>query len=120
MNQIALVKQQVRLNEWADQIRDRVQSGMTVSEWCEAHDICIKTYYYRLKKVRAHMLSELPDDQMPSDQNGVTFRKLEVKAPSNRYQPAVIVHLDRAVLEVPEGISRNTMEAVLGALKSTC
>lgn len=119
MNQIALVKQQVRLNEWADQIRDRTQSGMTVTDWCDAHGICTKTYYYRLKKVRMHMLQELPPDQM-SDQNAVSFRKLEVQAPSGRYQPSVIVHLDQAILEVPEGISRNTMEAVLGALKSTC
>lgn len=46
MNEIALVKQQIRLNEWADQIRGRVQSGMTVADWCESHDINIKTYYY--------------------------------------------------------------------------
>ena len=120
MNEIALVKQQIRLNEWADQIRDRVQSGMTVADWCEAHDINIKTYYYRLKKVRAHMLNELPEDQTSPHPNAVTFKRLEVQAPLNRSQPAVIVHLDSATLEIPEGISRNTMEAVLGALKSTC
>ena len=35
MNEIALVKQQIRLNEWADQIRDRAQSGMTVVDWLQ-------------------------------------------------------------------------------------
>ena len=120
MNEIALVKQQIRLNEWADQIRDRIQSGMTVDQWCEANDINPKTYYYRLKRVRTGMLDSMPaKDVLPAGDN-VTFKKLEIKPPAGCDKPVVTVHLDYATLEVPEGISRNTMEAVLGALKATC
>ena len=40
--------------KWIGLIRDRLDSGLTVVEWCRQHDIRTKTYFYhqtRLKKM---------------------------------------------------------------------
>ena len=53
---------QIRLQEWARQIRDcrsRPQ-GMTVVEWCRLNGISKTNYYYRLKSVRKACLNQLP------------------------------------------------------------
>ena len=49
---IAVIKQEVQLREWAAQIDAQQSSGLTVSKWCAENEINPKTFYYHLRKVR--------------------------------------------------------------------
>lgn len=122
MDKIAHVKSQLRLQQWADQIEACQQSNMSVTDWCNANGIATNTYYYRLKKVREHTLDNLQasSNEICAMQSEVSFKKLEVSSPISGMTPAVIIHLPQATVEVSEGISQSTVEAVLMALKSTC
>ena len=54
MSKTSLVAKQVRLRQWAADIRscnDRPQ-GTTVEQWCDQHGITRATYYWRLGAVR--------------------------------------------------------------------
>jgi len=53
---VQAAKRAIVIQEWAAQIRDRIQSGQSVREWCEEHGLSDKTYYYRLRRVREEML----------------------------------------------------------------
>ena len=48
--QTSLVAEQIRLQQWADQIRDcqNRPSDMKVDAWCREHGITKANYYYRL------------------------------------------------------------------------
>ena len=59
MDKIANVKAQLRLQKWPHFIEECQLSNMTVTAWCEANDIHIKTYYYWLRKVRNHTLQQM-------------------------------------------------------------
>lgn len=122
MNKIAQVKSQLRLQKWAEQIDECQSSNMSVTDWCSANGIATNTYYYRLKKVREHTLELLPDSSsaLCEARSEISFKKLEVKTSAPGLIPAVTVHLPHATIEVPEGISRHTIEAVLLALRATC
>ena len=52
--QTSLVAEQIRLQKWADQIRDcqNRPSDMKVDVWCQEHGITKANYYYRLRRVR--------------------------------------------------------------------
>lgn len=52
--QTSLVAEQVRLKQWAEQIRDcqNRPSDMKVDVWCQEHGITKANYYYRLRRVR--------------------------------------------------------------------
>ena len=52
--QTSLVAEQIRLQQWADQIRDcqNRPSDMKVDVWCQEHGITKANYYYRLRRVR--------------------------------------------------------------------
>ena len=50
-------KRLVTLRQWSAMITECRSSGQTVSAWCEENGISIKTYYYRLKRVRIAALS---------------------------------------------------------------
>ena len=46
MNEIAKVKKEVKLSKWAEMVRKRNESGLTVTDWCKENGINLKTYYY--------------------------------------------------------------------------
>ena len=48
------------------------------------------------------------------------FKQIEVQAPTANTQAAVIIHLPSATLEIQNGATQQTVEAVLLALKSIC
>ena len=52
MNEIAKVKKEVKLAQWTEMVKSRNESGLTVTDWCKQNGINLKTYYYRLKRLR--------------------------------------------------------------------
>lgn len=124
MDKISTVKSQLRLQQWAKIISDCQASDMTVVAWCEANNINIKSYYYWLRKVRSHTLEQMPEltENLPVSANDgpVTFKKLDVKTPVTGTSAAVIIRLPNATVEVSEGTSQQTVQAVLMALQSVC
>lgn len=57
---ISTVKRELRLNKWAEQIKSQQSSGLTVQKWCAENGISVKTYYYRLRKVREQYIKDSP------------------------------------------------------------
>ena len=55
-SEIAILKKNVRMQEWERQIEEQKSSGLSVQEWCQQHSIKPKTYYYHLRKVREEYL----------------------------------------------------------------
>ena len=45
-------KQEYRLRQWGEIIKEQQESGQTVRARCSERGISTKTYYYRLRKVR--------------------------------------------------------------------
>lgn len=124
MDKIANVKSQLRLQQWAQIISDCQASDMTVVAWCEANNINIKSYYYWLRKVRNHTLEQMPELTenlpVPMEDDSVTFKKLDVQTPAPAAAAAVIIRLPNATVEVSEGTSQQTVQAVLMALQAVC
>ena len=121
MDQITLVKNQMRARNWQELIQARQDSGQTVVSWCRENNVNIKTYYYWLRKLRQQEIAkqELP---VPAEAPGkpVVFKQLEVHTLVAGTQAAVIIRLPSATVEVAEGTSQATVEAVLLALRCLC
>lgn len=120
MDQVTLAKNQIRADRWRMLIQTCQQSGQTVVNWCKENNINIKTYYYWLRKLRKQELctKELP---VPiPDEKPVAFKKLEVHTPVPNMQAAVIIRFNSATVEISEGTSQQTIQAVLLALQSIC
>ena len=49
---ITIIKRNVQLQEWTEQIKEQQKSGLTVKDYCTQNGINLKTYHYRLRKVR--------------------------------------------------------------------
>lgn len=66
--QTSLVAGQVRLRQWAEQIRDcqNRPEGMDVETWCSQNHITKSNYYYRLRRVRKACLDQIPEIEVPA------------------------------------------------------
>ena len=76
--QTSLMAEQVRLQEWAEQVRDckNRPRGMNVETWCDQNNITKANYYYRLRRVRKACLDQMQTEQsnfielpMPAEEN---------------------------------------------------
>lgn len=52
MENVLAIRNEYRLQQWADMIRACRESGMSIKEFCRQNGISEKTYYYRLHKLR--------------------------------------------------------------------
>ena len=124
MDQVTLTKNQLKFQHWSNLIAQYQESGMTLTAWCEQNNICKKSYYYWLRKIRLDAIenSPVPVNKIPENkpEDNISFKKLEVQSPVSGMQAAVVVHLPMATVEVAQGTDRQTVEAVLLALKSVC
>lgn len=72
-SQTSLVAEQVRLQQWAEQIRScqNRPKGMGVAAWCNLNGITKANYYYRLRRVRKTYLASV-------EESGSSFIELQV------------------------------------------
>lgn len=119
MDQVTKVRKYLKREQWKTLIKECQSSGMTVTAWCNLNGICEQTYYRNLKKLREELCENLP---VPVDtpEKPVAFKKLEVMSPLPATKAAVIIRLPNATLEVNDGASQQTVQAVLLALQSVC
>ncbi|MGN0492389.1 MAG: IS66 family insertion sequence element accessory protein TnpA [Acutalibacteraceae bacterium] len=69
MNEIAQAKAQIRLQNWQLMYSEYASSGLTVKEWCENNHLSVKTFYYRLKRLRTEALKQEQHDIVAVKQN---------------------------------------------------
>ena len=101
MDQIAIVKERVRREEWTEQVRQCRESGLTVSEWCKQNSINPKTYYYHLRKIRKEICEQIPVHVMIVSE----------------VCPTVKITIADVVAEIPEDISEQTITSVIRAIR---
>ena len=119
MDKVTKVRKYIKREQWKTLIKECQSSGMTVTAWCKTNGICEQTYYRNLKLLREEVCENLP---VPIDvpEKPVTIKKLEVTSPLPDTKAAVIIRLPNATLEINEGASQQTVQAVLLALQSVC
>jgi len=115
MDKITNTKTEFRLKQWSNIIQACQTSGMTVASWCSQNNVNIKSYYYWLRKVRNLACEAKSFEPQKTEHNIVPVPFHQTKD-----YVAVTIHLSSFCININEGASRETIEAVLSALKSIC
>ena len=112
--------QKIRKQEWIKQISECRQSGLTVPQWCEQNGVKIKTYYYRMRRVREELLSAvgaastLQIESYDFNQNEKpVFAALPMPKRSGL---AITIQIGTHIAEIHNGADTETVEGVLRAL----
>lgn len=117
MDQVTQAKTLFRKEQWIRIIAECQASGLPVKTWCAQNGFKEQSYYYYLKKMRKQELDKLPVSVPEKTVESIVFKKLEVQSPVANMQAAIIIHLPSVSLEIQNGATQQTVEAVLLALK---
>ena len=108
MNEIAKVKKEVKVSQWAEMVRQRNESGLTVTDWCKENGINLKTYYYRLKRVRQAVCNKIEQHDIvpvePIAGTETTSEKIELSVGDVK-------------ISLPDDFNESTLRRLLGVLR---
>ena len=107
MEKISRVNEEVKLREWSKKIQECKSSGLTVAQWCANNNLNIKTYYYRLRKVR-ESLCEIKERQEIVAVNFLEEEKSDSK---------ITIKASGLFVEIPSDISAITLQTIIEALR---
>lgn len=108
MEDVLALRDEYRLQQWADMIRACRESGMSNKEFCRQNGISEKTYYYRLRKLR----------QAACETERPKLVRLETSTEQDTGKSVILLRYKDAELEIHAGTDRDTITAVLQVLKS--
>ncbi|WP_027629241.1 IS66 family insertion sequence element accessory protein TnpA [Ruminiclostridium cellobioparum] len=116
MDNVSEAKAEFRIRQWTKIVQARQSSGMTVKDWCKQNNISDTAYYCWLRKIRhaaceGNVPIKLQDSQRFIEP--AAFHQVKTSA-------SIIIHFPSITVEVNDGASQATIEAVLVALKVIC
>ncbi len=112
MDKITDTKTEFRLKQWTQIVQTCQASGMTAVSWCNQNNVNIKSYYYWLRRIRTLAIENGPLELQSKGQQIVPV--------SFRQTAAVTIHINSVSIDIPDGTSKDTIAAVLSALKIIC
>jgi len=59
------VAQQIRLKEWSNIIQNRIQSGMSVQDFCKSNGLSTDSFYYYQRKLRTRIIEDSGFVELP-------------------------------------------------------
>ena len=108
MNEIAKVKNEVKLAQWTEMVKSRNESGLTVTDWCKQNGINLKTYYYRLKLLRQAVCNEIEQHDI-----------VHIESPTGTEIAAEKIELSVGDVKIslPDSFNEDTLKRLLGVLR---
>jgi hypothetical protein len=117
MDKITDAKAEFRLKQWTKIIESCQTSGMTATAWCGQNNVNIKSYYYWLRKIRTIACES---QELPVGSNEQPIVPLSFTHAKESAAAAITIHLPSVSIDIQDGVSKATIEAVLAALKNVC
>lgn len=108
MNEIAKVKKEVKLAQWVEMVKSRNESGLTVTDWCKQNSINLKTYYYRLKRLRQAVCNEIEQHDI------VPVKPAEEPQSEGRNIELIVGDVK---LSLPDNFNEDTLRRLIGVLR---
>lgn len=118
---MATEKHRVQLQRWKALIQERMNSNLTIMEWCKQNNIGKDAYYYWLKQIRKEAVAEAGCSRsVISESNAfVEIRpaaSTEMSVTPTTSQPSALIRRNGLEIELFDGASpafiRQLLEAV--------
>lgn len=107
------LKHEVIAERWAALIEERMDSGMTIKEWCQERNIKESQYYYWLRNLRQDEA-----DAAKQDSRAMPFVELPVICRKQEFQPgrpAAIIRKGDVSIEITESASASFIAKIMEA-----
>jgi putative transposase len=110
------IAKEYRLAHWAQVMRERTESGLSIKEFCRQVGICGNTYFYWQRRLRTIACAEpkLPVEQSAAAQGWVTLSNAETSSVTGN----ITVEIGGCRITVDENTDTALLAKVCRALKT--
>lgn len=112
---------QAKLNSWANTIRDQQESSLSVSKWCDTHQISKTQFYYWKRQLADQFVeSQLPDIvpiSAPVPEPCCTTFKSYTTNETLPELPTLKISIGDVTLEVNDNTSSHLISKVIKAVR---
>lgn len=123
MSETTMATQKYSLEQWAAIIRERINSGKPVKEWCKERGISRGSYYYYLPKVKDAAAKEKHQTNMEQTPKIVPILPpppvIEIDCIETA-TAAIVLKINDITMEIQNCASEAIIERILKALKHIC
>lgn len=106
----------VRLANWAEILRARRDSGLSVRCYCQEQGINEKTYYYWQRRLREATCNRLEEQTNAATHSEMT-RFAALPMPSNRSGGNIVIRMNGTEVEISSGAEPATIDTVLRIIR---
>ena len=116
------VARKIRLQQWANQIVECEQSGLSVQQWCEENGLGYKNYFYRKRRVREELMETMePENALVMGSSCESRPEVPVfvplpALPASNAGTAATVRIGAYTAEISNGADTETIGCVLRTL----
>lgn len=109
-----------RFAQWEEVIRERVQSGKKVKDWCAENGINERKYYYWVNRINMRQQTQ---EQPGGEAAPITFVELQppaetvVSAQSEAFRPAALIRVNHMEVEVFPDATEAFLRQLLAVLR---
>ena len=116
MNEIKTVTKNMRLKQWADVIRDRKASGLTIAAYCRENNISRNAYFYWQREIKKAAIAEASNMFVEVEP---TSCALPVQVPrASMEEPLIAISIGDATINVAEEVSCELLRKVIEAVRN--
>jgi transposase-like protein len=109
-----MIKQEIRLRQLAEIVKECQSSGKPVKAWCQEQGIKRQTYYSWQKAVREAVCEQLQSDcGFPVAPTEPVFAEISRRESPLSMAPAVTVRIGEAACDIYNGADAKTVEGTL-------
>ena len=105
-----------RMKEWTGLVQDRINSGLSINEYCNQNGLSRNAYFYWLKKIRNRIIIDTPALTEESTQNPISFQELSIPEPSVTVvtpQDQISIGINGMTINVTKDTSKELLLRVL-------
>lgn len=121
MDRLTIATNSQKLSLSIEQIQECRVSNQKVSDWCTAHDVSIKSYYYWLRKIKRGAFDTIPSERKPKVPTAASQPSMFTEVPHTTANfsssTAVIIRLGNTTLEIQNGVDQETIENTLSTIR---
>ena len=116
MNEIRTVTKNMRLSRWADVIRDRKASGLTIAAYCRENNISRNAYFYWQREIKKAAIAEAGNMFVEVEPASCALPVQVPKASAESY--SVAISIGDATINVAEEVSCELLRKVIEVVRN--
>ena len=112
--------QKVRLEQWAQVMRERSESGESVRAWCASNDINEKTYYYWQRKLRQAACDQITKQEGSLQKTGLIPAGWAQVAARDPAEETLTIQIGSIMIQATQNTDMALLAKVCRALVPSC